>query len=354
MKAKIKIVSPKLQIKQSDFNSRSVNVRVTNRNLNEKENKSTIASEKDEERKQLAKQSNDQSSLYGLIDTNNNNKNILKMKLLVTTDFSVNSAGAIRFAQTLAHQSKSIDVVFYHAVHFLKPTRWSSDFFNRYKKEEVQRLSIDLKKFVSDSIGKGKSKFASTKFVIDEVISTEKDIISYAEKNRINFICIATKGAGILRKIIGTHTSYLVNNSKTPIMVIPSHYHVKPLKSATYLSDFENLKKEIRKVSAISIALKINLEVLHYSSLVVDKKKFQNNKALFATAEYKNIKLTISENNLELSLVEKISKYVDRSKPELLIMFTNREKGFFESIFLPSKSSELTYTTRVPVFVFSK
>lgn len=329
--------------------------RVVYGNLNEKENKSTIASEKAEERKQLAEQSNDQSSLYGLIDiNNNNNKNILKMKLLVTTDFSVNSAGAISFAQTLAHQSKSIDVVFYHAVHFLKPTRWSSDFFNRYKEEEVKRLSIDLKKFVSDSIGKGKSKFANTKFVIDEVISTEKDIISYAEKKGINFICIATKGAGILRKIIGTHTSYLVNNSKIPIMVIPSHYRVKPLKTATYLSDFENLKKEIRKVSAISIALKINLEVLHYSSLVVDKKKFQNNKALFATSEYKNIKLTVSKNDLELSLVQKISKYVDRSKPELLIMFTNREKGFFESIFLPSKSAELTYTTRVPVLIFSK
>jgi len=55
-----------------------------------------------------------------------------------------------------------------------------------------------------------------------------------------------------------------------------------------------------------------------------------------------------------LSLVERITKYVEKSKPELLIMFTNREKGFFESMFLPSKSAELTYTTKVPVLIFSK
>lgn len=57
---------------------------------------------------------------------------------------------------------------------------------------------------------------------------------------------------------------------------------------------------------------------------------------------------------MELSLVDRVSKYVKKSKPELLIMFTNREKGFFESMFLPSKSAELTYSTKVPVLIYSK
>ena len=98
----------------------------------------------------------------------------------------------------------------------------------------------------------------------------------------------------------------------------------------------------------------MNLEVLHYSSFTLDKKKFEKSKELFEKEEFQNVKLNIQKNNMELSLIKRVSKYVKISKPELLIMFTNREKGFFESMFLPSKSAELTYSTKVPVLIYSK
>lgn len=276
------------------------------------------------------------------------------MKLLITTDFSVNSKGAIRFAKSLAKQSSDIEATFYHSVHFMKPTAWSDAFFKSYKEEEIERLTVELKKFVFSTIGQDKDKFTNVKFVIDSAISTEKDILRYAEKNKIDFICIATQGAGLLRKIMGTHTSYIVNNSRIPVMVIPSHYRAKTLKKVTYLSDFENLKKELDKVSKFSNIVKCSLDVLHYSSIILDKNKFERNLGLFDTEEYKDIKLNIVKNNLEFSLVERISQFATKSKPELLIMFTNREKSFFETIFLPSKSAELTYTTKIPVLIYSK
>jgi nucleotide-binding universal stress UspA family protein len=276
------------------------------------------------------------------------------MKLLVTTDFSANSKGAIRFAQTLSRQTDNIEVIFYHAIHIMKPTLWSDVFFKAYTNDEIDRLTADLKKFIHAIIGKDKGSFSNARFIVDNCISTEKDILKYAEKNKIDFICIATRGAGILRKVMGTHTSYLVNNSKIPVIVIPSHYRAKALKKATYLSDFENLKSEVIKISKLSAPVGLNVEVLHYSSIVLDKKKFEKNKELFHTKEFDNIKLNIQKNNFELSIVKRITNYVQKSKPELLIMFTRREKGFFESIFLPSKSAELTYTTKVPVLIFSK
>ena len=153
---------------------------------------------------------------------------------------------------------------------------------------------------------------------------------------------------------MGTYTSYIVNNSKVPVMVIPSHYRAKAITKATYLSDFENLKGELLKISKLSKEVSLHLEVLHYSSIVIDKKKFEKNKELFNTTEFENTQLNIQKNNLELSLVDRVAKYVQKSKPELLIMFTRREKSFFERIFLPSKSAELTYTTKVPTLIFSK
>jgi len=276
------------------------------------------------------------------------------MKLLVTTDFSANSKGAIRFAQTLSRQTENIEVIFYHAIHIMKPTVWSDAFFKAYKNDEIERLTADLKKFIHATISRYKGKFSNVKFVVENCISSEKAILEYAEKSKIDFICIATRGAGMLRKVVGTHTSYIVNNSKVPVMVIPSHYRAKALKRATYLSDFENLKSEVTKITKLLIPIVLHIEVLHYSSIVLDKKKFEKNKELFKTKEFENIKLDIQKNNLELSIVERITKYVQKSKPELLIMFTKREKGFFESIFLPSKSVELTYTTKVPVLIYSK
>ncbi len=276
------------------------------------------------------------------------------MKLLITTDFSANSKGAIRFAQTLAKQSNQIEATFYHSVLFLKPTSWSDTFYKKYKQEQTARITDELKKFVYSIIGQDKNGFTNIKFVIDSAFSTEKDLVKYAEKNKMNFICIATQGAGILRKILGTHTSYVVNHSKIPVLVIPSHYRSKPIKKATYLSDFENVKKEMDKVSKFSATVKCSLDVLHYSTLVSYKNKIQRNKALFESAGYKDIKLNIIENKPELSLVESISEYITKAKPELLILFTKREKSFFESIFLPSKSAELTYTTKVPVLIYSK
>lgn len=276
------------------------------------------------------------------------------MKLLVTTDFSANSKGAIRFAQTLSRQTENIEVTFYHAIHIMKPTVWSDVFFKAYTNDEIERLTAELKNFIHATIDKDKEKFSNVKFVVDNCTSTEKDILKYAEKNKIDFICIATRGAGMLRKVMGTHTSYIVNNSKVPVMVVPSHYRAKTLKKATYLSDFENLKYEVTKISKLSKPIDLQLEVLHYSVIFTDKKKVEKNKELFKTKEFDNIKLNIQKSNLELSLVEKITKYVEKSKPELLIMFTNREKGFFESLFLPSKSAELTYSTKIPVLIFSK
>ena len=247
-----------------------------------------------------------------------------------------------------------MEVIFYHAIHFLKPTRWGDVFFDQYKDDEIERLSSNLKKFTYATLGKDKDKFRSIKFVVEDCISTEKDIIKFAERNKINFICIATQGAGILRKVMGTHTSYIVNNSITPVMVIPSRYKSKPFKTATYLSDFENLKREVMEISNFSKEISLQVEVLHYLSALADEKKFEKNRELFNTKEFENFKLDIQKNNIELSLTDRITNYIQKSKPELLIMFTNREKSFFESMFLPSKSAELTYTTKVPLLIFSK
>jgi nucleotide-binding universal stress UspA family protein len=276
------------------------------------------------------------------------------MKLLVTTDFSTNSKGAIRFAQVLSKQSKNVDVTFYYTVHVFKPTIWSKLYFEKYKHEEIERLTTELKKFVNSTLNKNISEFNSIKYVIDDCISAEDGIIKYAEKNKMDNICMATRGAGLLKKILGTHSSHIVNHSKVPVIVVPSNYKSKTLENITYLADFENFKNELLKVVKFSNENSLKLEVLHYSSIITDPKKFKKNTDLLSDKLYENVKLNIEKNNYELSFVDRISKYVKNSKPEILVMFTKRERSFFENIFLASKSAELTYNTKIPLLIFPK
>ncbi len=276
------------------------------------------------------------------------------MKLLVTTDFSKNSKGAIRFALMLAKQVTNVEVLFYHSIYIMKPTSWGDTFYEKYKNDELARLSHDLKKFVNLTLGKEKTSFNKIDFMVENSSSDKHSISAIALDNNIDYICIATQGAGLLRKIVGTYTSYVINSSKIPVLVIPSQYRSKALKKVTYLSDFENPETEIKTVSNFSDMLSAQIGVLHFASKMVNQENFEKTKAIFNNPKLKNIKLNIQFSDIELSLIEKVAKYVDSDKPDLLIMFTKRERSFFESIFMTSKSTELTYSTKVPVLIFSK
>jgi nucleotide-binding universal stress UspA family protein len=276
------------------------------------------------------------------------------MKLLVTTDFSANSKSAIKFASLLANKEAGSEITFYHAVQVMKPTSWSDGHFKKYLDAEIKRLTADLQAFVGKSIAKHLDKKVKVKYLIENSLSTEKAIIDAAKKNKANFICIATKGAGMLRKLMGTHTEYLVNNSPIPVCAVPSDAKLKEVAKLTYLSDLENIKKEMTQVVKLNNALRASVEILHFS--MVDLEKFELDKAakILSTDLFAGARLTVEENNINLSLVEKVDRYVKDHKPHLIVMFTKRNKGFFESLFLPSKSAELTFTTKVPVIVYPK
>lgn len=277
-----------------------------------------------------------------------------RMRILVTTDFSPNSKAAIKYAAKMAGQIPGSEIIFYHTVQVMKPTQWSDVHFKKYLTGEIQRLTKELERFTDKAIpGKSKSKFKKT-FLIENSLSTGKAIMDAAKKRKCDFICIATRGAGMLKKFIGTHTEYLVNNSPIPVCAVPSTYKIKDITRISYLSDFAQIKKEMTQVARLNEKLKASLEIIHFSLVNLEKFDIEKASRILSADLFAGVKLTVEENDIRLSLVEKINRYAEQHKPHLLIMFTKRNKGFFESLFLPSKSAELTFTTKVPVLILPK
>lgn len=276
------------------------------------------------------------------------------MKILVTTDFSVNSKSALRYASAIVNNTSDSEIIFYHAVQVMKPTTWSESHFNKYLNNEIERLTKEMKSFVGKTLTNKLNKKVKTSFIIENSLSSTQAIIDFAKKKKCDFICISTKGAGVLRKLLGTHTEYLVNNSPVPVCAVPSDYKTKSISKISYLSDMENTKKEMTKLVKLNEALRASVEIVHFSLVSLEQFEIEKTAKLLSTDLFAGVKLTIEENNISLSLVEKINRYVKQSKPQMLVMFTKREKGFFESLFLPSKSAELTFTTQVPVMIYPK
>lgn len=276
------------------------------------------------------------------------------MKILVTTDFSANSKAAIQFAAGIAKQVKNTELIFYSAVEMMQPQSWNLSFYKKYATEEKNRLTQHLQKFVLGSIGANKGIAQHSKFIIDFTNQTENAIIQYASKNKCQLICIATNGAGLLRKLMGTHTSYLVNHSAVPVLAIPSKYQTKSIKKITYVSDFENLTTELKQVGSITSLLNANTEALHYARMGVSHPVTQLKLKIFKKSIFNKVKPNIIETDIQYSLVERLSGYIKKQKPDMVILFTRQHKGFFEQLFLPSKAAELTFSTKIPTLIYPK
>ena len=275
-------------------------------------------------------------------------------KILVTTDFSTNSKAGMRFAIQLTSQHK-FELTFFHSYYVMKPTSWSDAAIAAYEKKEADKIQKKLNQFVVSVYKSNGIAFnKKIKCVISSSVFTDSNISEYAFANKFNYICISTRGAGKLKKIFGTNTSSLINNSSVPVIAVPHNYKKIKIVKILYASDLDNLETELKKVVAFAKPLKGKVELLHFNSqldLITDSKDIET--AVKKFSQY-NVKLHLENANPVNTLISNIESAIQKSKPSMLIMFTKQNRSFFEKIFLSSNSAEYSFTAKVPLLVFNK
>lgn len=275
-------------------------------------------------------------------------------KILVPTDFSTNSKNGVRFAIHWATQQK-LDLVFIHVLHVLRPTRWSDSVFEKYMIEEIERCKVKLEKYIHAIYKKMNVNPGNHSFEIIQGIGADVSLLDYCRRNKtIDYICICTRGAGKLSRIFGTNTGNLITKSEVPVLAVPGNYRVAPIRKVMYASDFRNYTEELKKVIEFSLPLKAKIDVLHYTwphEFFLDKDSIETE--LKKQYSY-GIKLHLEKNDAVQSLIQNLQSQVRIKKPSVVIMFTKRNRTFFEKIFLSSKSEELSFKTKVPLLVYNK
>jgi len=274
-------------------------------------------------------------------------------KIIVPTDFSGNSKAGIRFAIQWAKQVRA-DLLFLHVLYFPGQGQPGESTEQQVEKA-IASARLKLTRFVNGIYHQMNTQPGKHSFLVAEGISPDLVILDQGRKlPGIGYICISTRGAGRINKILGTNTGNLIIKSDVPVIAVPASYKTKPINRLLYASDFNDLQNEFELVRTVANELRIPIIIYHKSGKkeLIARKELEN-MALFKTFKY-GLKLHIQEKNGNNSIVKNIQNAINEIKPSITVMFTNQNRGFFQKLLLTSKAENLSFNLTAPLLVFKK
>ncbi len=276
------------------------------------------------------------------------------LNVLVPTDFSDNSKSGLRFAMQWSRK-QNIRLIFIHAFHVLKAPLSTDLEFKKFIDREKSSYEKRLNKFVLSLYKSLRIKPGKYSCVVRQGISADLSILGYCqEKGKINYICIATRGANGIDKMLGTNTSNLITKSDVPVLSIPQNYRKHNLRKLLYPADFVNIDNDLEQIVSFARPLDIEITILHLAS---PGGTFRSQEAIQAALRKKyhyNIDVYIKKTNIKHSIRENIQEYVKNIKPSIMALSTDQNRSLFQKLFYPSRAAQISFTTTIPLLTFPK
>lgn len=274
-------------------------------------------------------------------------------KILVTTDFSAHSKAGMRFAIQLATQKKA-ELVFFYCFQAMLPTTIQGEFTDTSVQKQAKKHLQKLEKFVAALYTSMNVTPGAHRCVVVENLNPDDAILEYARQHAMDYICISTRGAGKLRKIIGTNTSDVILRSPVPVFAVPHTWRVHPIKKILYASDLDNLDAEMQKVSALAQSLNIQADMAHFyypGEIKIEP--------AVLTGVWREKMKCLDQVYLEPFDVEKgfagqLDRLTKRVKPSIAVFFTHTNKTWFDKLFSISRSKAFSFVAKVPMLVYRK
>lgn len=275
-------------------------------------------------------------------------------KILVPTDFSTHSKAGMRFAVRMADQMKA-ELVFFHCFQALIPATMHRERIENSMEEQARRQLQQLERFVAGFLRKTERPPANYRCVVKEELSPESAILEYAQREKFDFICISTRGAGKLQKIIGTNTGDVIRKSTVPVLAVPHTYRTRPLRNILYASDLENTDREMAVAAALALALNVKMEVVHFS---VSDRLQQARTALDAgklAPKYAPLtRIYLETFDAREGFVAQLDHLIKKVKPSLVVFFTHTNLNWFDKLFSRSRAEMYSFVAKTPMLVYRK
>ena len=271
-------------------------------------------------------------------------------KILVTTDYSNNSKSGIRFAIQLA-KKMHCELVFYHVFEGITNNNWNSD--NTESEEHNLRIE-KLKKFVTSVYKAHNLRLHKFTCIVETGIDINNLIHNYAKNNNCDYIFISTRGGGVLKKLLGNTTSWLIQNSSIPLIVVPKNYRLKPIEDVWYSSDLSNIKNELSMVQNFAKPFKANVHVYHYDYMI-ELEEVLNNLNKIATKHItKGTYFHFRKMKIDKTISEHLQSDMTKHKPSIVVLFTKQNKTWYDRLFLRNNTKEVSFDTKTPLLILRK
>ncbi|PAM93732.1 hypothetical protein B4N84_15765 [Flavobacterium sp. IR1] len=274
-------------------------------------------------------------------------------KILVTTDLSDNSKVAVRFAIQLASQAGYELTFLYINTSFVIDPFSAVTFVNLPEPDNKIQLQ-GLSKFIHILYKQSNKEPHKINFIADNRLDVNETILYYAAKTKAHYICMSTRGGGLVNKLLGSHTSKILHDSPVPVLVVPRHYRMKSVNSVFYPSDIENIKTELPLIKKFAAQFDAPITVYHYDYFTNED---EINKKLHKTElQFKSDKTSFVFKKLDpdTSLLRHLQIDIIKSKPSIITMFAKEDRRWFELLFKNFKTSEKGFDTKTPMLVFRK
>lgn len=270
------------------------------------------------------------------------------MKIIVTSDFSDNSIAGLRMAASLASVLNA-KLHFLHVCFFPGKPDEDAATHKAWVKKGMEDAEKRLKSFVKPFL-KYCDRKDSVHYHIEESFLVESAILNLQKKLKADMICLSTRGAGKLPKLLGTTAGNVITRSPVPVVVVPYDYKMRPLKTVLHFCDLENPSREIKQLAAITEKLNVKSEMVHFAyPSGAEKAKVRIGK-LVTDDNIRAAVVLMSGSSLSKNMLA----YSENRNPSLIAVFTRERKTFLQRIFNSSRSEELAFHTKTPLLVFHK
>jgi hypothetical protein len=275
------------------------------------------------------------------------------LKILAPTDFSIPSKAGLRFALQISSCQKA-EILFVHFFHTFRLPEWTDADFRRQVEKDKSYYSKKLSRMIASLYTKTKIKPGKYSCLAEYGLSADIAIMDYCREHPgIDYICIATHGAGFSKQLLGTHTGNLTIRSLVPVIAIPAKYRIHPIKTILYATDLFHFETEIQKVLSFARPLSAKIKVLHLYNSTESPPTQKAMMDMKKKVKYE-LDFLIRETRATQSILEALQEQITYVKPSLIVMFTNQHRNFIQKIIFPSKAERLSFITTIPLLSINK
>ncbi|MEL0456606.1 universal stress protein [Flavobacteriaceae bacterium SZ-1-7] len=274
--------------------------------------------------------------------------------ILLPTDFSKNSIGAINYAMQLLKD----EACHFYILNVQKASSFiTDDLMVVNSSATVYKTLIDAsKKSMENIVLSIKKKFKNSKHEFHTIVDYDNfvDSINQVCSNQdIDLIIMGTHGASGLEKVFfGSNTAHVMQRSKTPVLAIPHGYKFTKLDAIAFTTSNLTFFK-IKDLMALKYLVKYHrakLNILH----VADEQSAQNqalNEGFF--------QVYFNDANNELvnlngkDVFDVIHDYIKNHDIKMLAMM-NKKHSFLERLFTRHPVETFAFKIDIPLLVMHK